>query len=94
MKKYFWRLGCVEARIRSDARRADRPTDAANNILRRSITDVAGCWSASSIVPNGANTRPINYRLTDGADIKLKTINRITCFAKIGEARIETTPRP
>jgi hypothetical protein len=25
MKKYFWRLGCVEARIRSDARKADLP---------------------------------------------------------------------
>jgi hypothetical protein len=45
MKKYFWRLGCVEARIRSDARRADLPPA----LRAGSINDVAECGCASSM---------------------------------------------
>jgi hypothetical protein len=61
MKKYFWHLGCAEAPIRSDARRADRPMAAASG----SIAVVAGCWSASSIVPNGTNTLQANTLPSD-----------------------------
>ena len=58
MKKYFWRLGCVEARIRSDARRADLPPA----LRAGSIDDVAECGFASLIGPNGTNTFQVNPR--------------------------------
>jgi hypothetical protein len=47
MKKHFWRLGCVETRIRSDARRADLPPAPRAG----SINDVAECGCASLIGP-------------------------------------------
>src|ERR1700736_2598126 len=56
-KKYFWRLGCVEPRIRSDAREPLPPA-----LRAGSIDDVAECGFASLIGPNGTNTFQVNPR--------------------------------
>jgi hypothetical protein len=91
MKKYFWRLGCVEARIRSDARRADVPPA----LRAGSINDVAECGCASLIGPwNKHFFRAIHEPawpppLPPWGGHQIKTINRITRY----EARELKLPR-
>jgi hypothetical protein len=91
MKKYFWRLGCVEARIRSDARRADVPPA----LRAGSINDVAECGCASLIGPwNKHFFRAIHEPawpppLPLWGGHRIKTINRITRY----EARELKLPR-